>query len=152
MDLSEAERAFTELEYPKTTREIVEDIGDIELELPIGTETIGEVFGRLGRETYEDASEAYTMFQSGLSSKAIGRKWYSDRDPPVWYSVDPLLKEDTRHDSSGPHCGICQHVSLLGDWDVIAYCECRTEIVQPVVDDVCGDFERVQRSNTKQDP
>lgn len=151
MDVSKAKRAFTDLDYPTTTRDIVEEIGETELELPIGTETVGEVFGRLGEETYADASEAYTMFQSGLSSKAIGRKWYSDRDPPTGSSGDPLLQAETRHDCAGPHCGICHHVSLVGDWDVVAYCESREEIVQPEVDDVCEDFERVQRPEAKQD-
>lgn len=139
---NQAYSSFRELTYPIRTDELVELIGDTELELPAGTETIGEVFDRLSSETYADPREAYTMFLSGLSAKAIGRKSYSDRDPPVLglREADPLLEEGTRFDAAGSHCGICRHVELVGDWDVTAYCALRDEIVQPVVDDVCSDF------------
>lgn len=146
---NQAERTFAELEYPVTSAELIDELGDIEIDLPIGTESIGDVFARVGSDTYIEPGEAYSMFMSGLSSKAIGRKGYSDRDPPVVPSHDTLLSDESRFEAGGPHCGICQHVELVGDWDVVAYCDVGDELVEPVVGDVCPDFETVGWSYTR---
>lgn len=69
--------------YPATTEELVEAYGDLEFELPNGTETFGEAMDRLADETFENAEEARLSTYQALSSKAIGRKHYSDRDAPV---------------------------------------------------------------------
>lgn len=68
-------------EYPTTTEEVIDEHGDIELELPNGDEQLGEVLDRLGPETYDSAEELRTAAYSAVSSNAIGRKGYSDRDP-----------------------------------------------------------------------
>lgn len=80
MELKDIQAVLDEHEYPATSDQLVAAHGDEVLHLPNGTETVGEVFGRFESETYDDASEALAMFYSGLSSKAIGRKGYSDRD------------------------------------------------------------------------
>lgn len=155
---NDAYSAFAELTYPLSTDELVARIGDVELELPNGTETVREVFGRVASETYDGPQEVYTIFLSALSTKAIGRKGYSDRDPPLYKLrdreprvVDPLLDDETRFDVDGPHCGICRHVKRVGDWDVVAYCRLKDEVVEPIVDDVCSDFVSVGWFHTEQD-
>lgn len=69
--------------YPATTEELVEAYGDLEFELPNGTETFGEAMDRLADETFENPEEARLSTYQALSSKAIGRKHYSDRDAPA---------------------------------------------------------------------
>lgn len=148
---------LAEIAYPATTEEIVDRLGDVELELPNGTETIEAVFNRIESGTYENPRQAFTTFLSALSTKAIGRKAYSDRDPPVFglgdedpRASDPLLDEDTRFDVDGPHCGICRHVTRVGDWDVIAYCTLQEEAVEPTIGDVCAHFAPMGWSYTGQ--
>lgn len=72
---------FEEHAYPATTSELIDNYGDEELELPDGTETVADVLGVLGQETFESAEEARYAVYTGLSSAAIGRVGYSDRDP-----------------------------------------------------------------------
>lgn len=67
--------------FPATTQDLIDAHGDVELELPNGTETLGEAMERLTPETYQDAEQARLALYSAFSSKAIGRKYYSDRDP-----------------------------------------------------------------------
>ena len=67
--------------YPATTEDIIGEYGDLTLDLPNGSETVGEALGSLGQETFRSAEEARLALYSSVSSKAIGRKFYSDRDP-----------------------------------------------------------------------
>lgn len=69
--------------YPATTEDLVDAYGDVEFDLPNGTETFGEAMDRLADETFENAMEARLSTYQALSSKAIGRKYYSDRDAPA---------------------------------------------------------------------
>jgi hypothetical protein len=70
-------------EYPATRDELVAAYGDRTIELQNGTETIADVLGRLGPETYETAADARTALTSAVSHRAIGRRFYSDRDPTM---------------------------------------------------------------------
>lgn len=137
MRLNEAKEVFQDLDYPVTTAELVEELGILEIELPMGTETVSRVFERVGTDTYRNPEEACLMFMSGLGSKAIGRKGYSDRDPPVTGSGNPLLGEESRFEAEGPHCGICRHVEFVGDWHINAYCNHHDDIVEPILNQVC---------------
>jgi hypothetical protein len=67
--------------YPSTTEEVIEAYGDVELKLPNGDEQLADVLGRLDDETYESEEELRMATMSAVSSNAIGRKGYSDRDP-----------------------------------------------------------------------
>jgi hypothetical protein len=147
MRLNDVETLFEGLPYPVTTEELLERVGDRSVELENGSETLTEVFGRVGSETYRTPTEAHLTFLSALSTKAIGRKAYTDRDPPIlgFADSDPriendLLGEGTRHDAGGPHCGICQHVKIVGDWDAMAYCPVKDDVVEPVVGEICADY------------
>lgn len=67
--------------YPATTADLIDAYGDVELELPNGTESLGDVLERLTPETYESAEQARLAVYSAVSTKAVGRVGYSDRDP-----------------------------------------------------------------------
>lgn len=76
-----ATEALSEHSYPATTDALVEAYGDLVLEHPSGTETLGEALSRVGPETYESADDAQLATMSAVGAGAIGRKGYSDRDP-----------------------------------------------------------------------
>lgn len=92
MKLTKATAQFQTHTYPATTEELIEAYGETELTLPNGTETLGEALGRLESETFESANAAHMAVYSAVSSKGIGRKYYSDRDPiaPGEDGPDPL--------------------------------------------------------------
>lgn len=77
-DLSETVGAQT---FPATTEEVIEEYGDLEIELPNGDERLEDVLGRLDSETFEDQDELRASAMNAVSNNAIGRKGYSDRDP-----------------------------------------------------------------------
>jgi hypothetical protein len=72
---------LSETEFPTTTEQFIERHGDAELELPNGTETIAEVLEHADGETFDTPEDARLTVYASLSSQAIGRKGYSDRDP-----------------------------------------------------------------------
>lgn len=67
--------------YPATTEEVIAEHGNLRLELPNGDERLADVLNRLSSETFENAEELRLSTYSAVSSKAIGRENYSDRDP-----------------------------------------------------------------------
>ena len=73
---------FGDYTYPLTTEELVAAHGGYELELADGTETLGEVLELIGSETFETPDDLRYTVYGAVSSKAIGRKGYSDRDAP----------------------------------------------------------------------
>lgn len=83
MRLNGTDDLLRSLEYPTTRDELVEEHGDSTIELQGGDETLGEVLARLGPETYDDPEEVVAAVCTGVSHKAIGRRFYSDRDPFV---------------------------------------------------------------------
>jgi hypothetical protein len=78
---NDAEKKFDAHDYPATTADLVREYGDVTLDLPNGTETVGEALGGMGEATFTDPEGARYALYSSVSSKAIGRKFYSDRDP-----------------------------------------------------------------------
>ncbi|WP_227374829.1 DUF5789 family protein [Haladaptatus halobius] len=89
MTLKKADQLLDEHQYPTDTEQLIAAHGDYEIDLPNGTETLGDVFGRVGGETYESPQEAREAMYCGLSHKAIGRRHYSDRDPTTMGTVGP---------------------------------------------------------------
>lgn len=69
--------------YPATSEELIEAYGEMEFEHENGSETFGEVMGRLGNATYVDSDDARDAAFSVVGEAAIGRKGYSDRDAPT---------------------------------------------------------------------
>lgn len=76
-----AEAAVDSHTYPTTTADLIAAHGDVELELPDGAESLGDVLARLPDERLESARDAKLSVYSALGEGAIGRKAYSDRDP-----------------------------------------------------------------------
>lgn len=153
MRLNQTYGLFEELSYPLSASEAIEQIGDRTVKVSNGKETVESVLGRLGDAEFTDPMDAHTAFMSALSRKAIGRVAYSDRDAPVdgFAERDPratnvLLEGEGRFRADGPHCGICEHVSLVGDWDVMAYCNRLDDIIDPVVSgSVCDEYQEIAR-------
>lgn len=90
MRLNNTESLLTDIEYPTTTGEIIETHGSERLELANGNETLGDVLSRAGEETFRSSSEAYDAVLNGVSHRAIGRRFYSDRDPTTLGEDGPV--------------------------------------------------------------
>lgn len=73
--------AMDDEQYPMTTEEFLERYGDVELEIQNGSECIADALGRLDDEIYDSAEEARFAVYSSVSHRAVGRRFYSDRDP-----------------------------------------------------------------------
>lgn len=80
MHLNATGDLIDEYEYPATSEELIEAHGDREIELQNGSETLGTVLERLGSETYEGPQDVRDALFTGVSHRAIGRRFYSDRD------------------------------------------------------------------------
>lgn len=81
--VSDAEETFSTQTFPMTTDELIEEYGEMELELPNGNNNLGDVLSRLPEEEYDSPAEAMEAAYGMLGEEAIGRKGYSDRDPRV---------------------------------------------------------------------
>lgn len=91
MTMNEAAQLIGEHEYPTTNDELIAEFGEYELQYQNGSETLGEVFARLGTDTYDSVKEARTAMYCAVSNGAIGRKEYSDRGPQIRGFSDPDL-------------------------------------------------------------
>lgn len=89
MSLKQASQLLDEYQYPADTDQLIDAHGEYELDLPNGTETLGEVLDRAGTETYESPREAQEAMYCAISSKAVGRRHYSDRDPTTLGTTGP---------------------------------------------------------------
>lgn len=81
MSLRQAAELLRQHDYPATTDQLADSYGDYRLDLPNGTETLGEILRRGNAETFDSPGEAEAALYCSVSNKAIGRKGYSDRDP-----------------------------------------------------------------------
>lgn len=81
--LADADEPFETHAFPATTREIIEEYGDLELDVDGDSETVGDALSRLGEETFQRGEDVRFATLSAVSSDAIGRKHYSDRDAPA---------------------------------------------------------------------
>lgn len=90
MRLAEFEDALDRLSYPTTTDAISSEYGAETIDYQDGAERVAHVLGRCGPETFESADEARLTVYGSLPEGAVGRKGYSDRDPPGVGEVDPV--------------------------------------------------------------
>jgi hypothetical protein len=81
MRLNGTDDPIESLEYPATTDEVIRRHGDRKLELQRGSERLGDVLGRLGSERFDSPEEVRLSIRSAVGDEAIGRRFYSDRDP-----------------------------------------------------------------------
>jgi len=85
MRLKDIDSVIERMDYPTTSQEIIDSHGAQELSLANGSETVRQVFNRCGMESFTTADEARLTLYSSVSEGAIGRKGYSDRDPPMMF-------------------------------------------------------------------
>ena len=88
MRLIDFEQTIDRLEYPTTTETITDEFGGQELHFQDGSARVDRVIGRFGSETFASADELRMTLYGSLPGEAIGRKGYTDRDPPGLHEVD----------------------------------------------------------------
>jgi hypothetical protein len=81
MKLNGTNEAIEAVDYPATTDELIEAHGDRELELQRGTERLGDVLSRLDDEQFDTPEDVRLSVHCAVCHKAVGRRFYSDRDP-----------------------------------------------------------------------
>ena len=81
MRLNGTDEAIDDHDYPVTSDELIETYGDYTIELQNGDETLAEVLSRSAPETFHTPQDVYDAVYTGVSANAIGRRFYSDRDP-----------------------------------------------------------------------
>lgn len=77
------ETALADVSYPADCTDVVENCGDRVMTFQVGEETVGEAIERCNAGELRTRREARQTLLSALSEGAIGRKYYSDRDPPI---------------------------------------------------------------------
>lgn len=82
MRLIEFDRSIDRLEYPTTTETITDEFGGQKLQFQDCSERVERVIGRFGSETFASADEVRMTLYGALPGEAVGRKGYTDRDPP----------------------------------------------------------------------
>lgn len=87
MDLNGSGDAIDDQTYPLTTTDLLDELGETEIDLAQGSESIAAVLERFGEQTFETPQEVRHTLQAGVCERAIGRKGYSDRDPTTPGSV-----------------------------------------------------------------
>lgn len=68
-------------DYPMTSTEIASRDGAETIEYANGSENLGDVLERSQVETFECADDVCLTVYSVASKEAVGRRFYSDRDP-----------------------------------------------------------------------
>jgi len=67
-------------DYPTTTDELLDAYGDHELDLPSGTETLGEILGaQTSDQRFGSPEEVRQAIFNMVGVEAVGRRDYSDR-------------------------------------------------------------------------
>lgn len=69
--------------YPITNEEFIKECGEHIIEFPNGTESVRNILESFANETYESPREARQALFNMVDSRAIGRRYYSDRTPPA---------------------------------------------------------------------
>ena len=94
MDVNELLTRLETMSYPTTTDRVVEEFDDPTLALVDGEERLSSVFERTDDKILNCCDDAKLTVLGGLKGEAVGRKGYSDRDPPTLSeseSVGPTL-------------------------------------------------------------
>lgn len=72
---------FDGCEFPATTDDVLAAVGDVELDLPNGTDSAAAAIERGGGDSFQTREDARLALLNGVGREAIGRHDYSDRDP-----------------------------------------------------------------------
>lgn len=72
------------VDCPADRSTVLDRIGNRKLEAPSGeSETVAQVLGRDGTQTYHSTAELYESVLCNLSEAYVGRKNYDDRGPAL---------------------------------------------------------------------
>lgn len=82
MEINELLTGLETLSYPTTTDRVVTEMDDPDIFLPDGEEQLSSVFDRIDGDVLDCCDDAKLAVLTGLKGEAVGRKGYSDRDPP----------------------------------------------------------------------
>lgn len=83
MDLRQLPETLSRLTYPLTAEELRSALADEVVTYPSGGESIDTLVRRSGSDVVRSADDAWLSVVSALDEDAIGRKGYTDRDPPT---------------------------------------------------------------------
>ena len=83
IEFGDLESKLESQEYPTTCEALLEECGDHVVGLPNGSATVREVLGVLPAMTYESPADVRQDVFNLVGSRAIGRRYYSDRTPPA---------------------------------------------------------------------
>ncbi len=83
MRLNQLAAELEGLSYPRSTADIAAALDGRVLDHAGGEEPVAAVLERCGSEAMTSADDAWLSVASSLDEDAVGRKGYSDRDPPV---------------------------------------------------------------------
>ena len=75
-------------QYPATSDEIIAAHGNATVDLADGSERLADVLERFGDQTFHRPDEVFDTVRAGVCHRAIGRRFYSDRDPTT--DVQPV--------------------------------------------------------------
>lgn len=90
MRLTEFDSRLDRLTYPTSTDDVVSQFGTSEIDFQDGTERVDRVLGRFGAQTFDSPDDLRMTLYGALPGEAVGRRGYSDRDPPGVDEVDPV--------------------------------------------------------------
>jgi hypothetical protein len=82
MRLNQLPTVLDDLTYPLSADELAAALEGQTLVHPVGEEPLSAVVERCGPDAMGSADDAWLSVVANVDEKAIGRKFYSDRDPP----------------------------------------------------------------------
>ena len=83
VEFGRLEEALSGAAYPLTNEELLDEHGQTRIELPDNRVALNDVLAPLDGETYTNGNEVRQAVLNVIDERAIGRKHYSDRDPPT---------------------------------------------------------------------
>lgn len=82
MRLNQFQTFLETLPYPLSAAEVAATLDGQTIDYPSGEESIADIVHRCGTDSWQSADDAWLSMLAALDEAAIGRKYYTDRDPP----------------------------------------------------------------------
>lgn len=83
MRLHDLPTALDALTYPLTAAELEAALEGAAIDYDVGGEPLGTLITRSGADVVRSADDAWLAVAGALDEAAVGRKGYTDRDPPT---------------------------------------------------------------------
>lgn len=68
--------------YPLSPAEVSVALDGQTIDYPAGEESVADIVDRCGTDRWRTSDDAWLSMMAALDEAAIGRKYYTDRDPP----------------------------------------------------------------------